>query len=409
MIDVYKIIGLTTTKTHVTFFTHTGKHITKELNKNIYKILQKVLQDIQTNKYSIIYKNELENKCFIEEYNNTHSVIKLFKKLKEFIVGKSQENTTKEILVAEINGQQIEGVEALKKYFEYDLYNNTQGVIKFLERLSKIIHTRQHSVEDLLNFMQTSNLAIADDGCIIAYKVVNKLPDSDIFVDVHTGKVKQQIGSYVCMDEYLVDPSRHHSCSVGLHVCSQDYLQSFRGNTILLIKVPPENAIAVPHNENSKIRVCGYHIIDTLPNSGKDLLFSGKSIENDLPTKYVIEKHIVSPIPPTKETVFVGLQGKYYVTQETNPVFNSNNFTSLNRKVLVEDAKKTAIVSEQEITNTIINAKQNINNTEKEAVKFYTENYLNVSKKEREYSQEDIANKFGTSVRTLLRWVKRYE
>jgi hypothetical protein len=153
------------------------------------------------------------------------------------------------------------------------------GFQKFIERLSAIIDQRGHSVEDLMKFIEHGDLPIADDGCIVIYKRLNNRGDH--FVDVHTGNVKQKVGSYVFMKPGLVDPNRRKDCSNGLHVASLSYIRSFSGDVTVMAKVRPEDVFAVPEYDTTKMRVCGYHVLVDLPEKLRNLVNAGGSISAD--------------------------------------------------------------------------------------------------------------------------------
>lgn len=133
------------------------------------------------------------------------------------------------------------------------------GVINFFKRVSSA--KRAHSVQDLLTFMQKGELPIADDGSVLVYKRLQSTSKKGVYVDCHSKKVKQRVGSHVFMDESLVDPNRSRDCSNGLHVARRDYLSSFSGDVVVLAKLAPEDVIAVPHSDARKLRAKGYHII----------------------------------------------------------------------------------------------------------------------------------------------------
>lgn len=162
----------------------------------------------------------------------------------------------------------IPGIEDLAHQIDHAVkHDNTKGMEAFMKRLAGVIDKRGHKVEDILRFMQRGDLPLADDGCIIAYKVLKTVPgmEAGYFVDCHSGKVKQRVGSYVCQDEKLIDPSRSTQCSTGLHIARRGYLQSFNGNIITMVKICPEDIIAVPVGEPDKVRAKGYHIISEIP------------------------------------------------------------------------------------------------------------------------------------------------
>lgn len=136
------------------------------------------------------------------------------------------------------------------------------GVQRFFERVASV--KRNHSVSDLLTFMQKGELPIADDGTVLVYKRLQSTSTPGVFVDCHSKKVTQRVGSHVFMDEKLVDANRRTECSNGLHVARRDYLRSFSGNVTVLAKLAPEDVIAVPHADARKLRAKGYHIIAKL-------------------------------------------------------------------------------------------------------------------------------------------------
>ena len=152
------------------------------------------------------------------------------------------------------------------------------GVANFFIRLSGV--KRQHAVADLLKFMQKGELPIADDGSILVYKRLNRTSTEGVFVDCHSGNVKQRVGSLVFMDEALVDANRRNDCSNGLHVARRDYLNSFSGNVCVLAKLAPEDVIAVPHGDARKLRAKGYHIIAELSQVDHDNVVRNRPLQD---------------------------------------------------------------------------------------------------------------------------------
>ena len=118
-----------------------------------------------------------------------------------------------------------------------------------------------------MRFLEKGDLPIADDGSIIAYKrLYSRTEDGETyFVDPHTHKVRQKVGSKVFVNEKLVDKSRRNECSNGLHIGRRAYMGSFSGDVMVLCKIAPEDVIVVPHNDPNKVRVCAYHILARLP------------------------------------------------------------------------------------------------------------------------------------------------
>lgn len=175
-------------------------------------------------------------------------------------------------------GKVIPGVERIKSQFAGAVKNgNTKGLEVFLERIGAVIQKRRHTVEDLLRFLERGDLPIADDGTIVIYKRLYRKADGK-YVDSHTKKVIQRVGSFVHMDEKLVDPNRRNECSNGLHVARRGYIGSFSGDVVVLAKVRPEDVIAVPNYDANKMRVCGYHIIAELTPAQFQVITSNRPI-----------------------------------------------------------------------------------------------------------------------------------
>lgn len=201
----------------------------------------------------------------------------------------------------------IPEMEKLKKQFENSVAGSEIGMVNFLSRISKVIDKRGHSVQDLLKFLEKADLPIADDGSVIAYKSLIK--KDDFYVDCHTRKVNQKVGSHVFMDPSKVDPSRRRECSQGLHIARRDYLGSFSGNVIVLCKINPEDFIAVPQYSPSKVRVSGYHILFELSTEARRLLRSNKVMTTDDEASNLLATAISGQHTPVLETVEI--KGEY--------------------------------------------------------------------------------------------------
>lgn len=201
--------------------------------------------------------------------------------------------------------------------------NNVKGIERIIERMAVLKDTRDHSVEDLITFLGKSDLPITDDGLIISYKVVDYLgSDKDTFVDCHTRRVQQSVGSIVHVDLDYVNKSRTDSCAQGLHVCSRDYLSLFRGQTVVITLVKPEDFIAVPFNESSKCRVMSYQIVKELSQENAELVMNGKTIPEKSEDGLFINNLIAGFIPePTKDVYIRGHKGTNILyTDLTEPV-----------------------------------------------------------------------------------------
>lgn len=188
-----------------------------------------------------------------------------------------------ETVVAVMGNTVIPDVHKLETQFKRsNEQENTVGMQRFMERVATVAGRRSHSVQDLMRFMQRGDLPVAEDGCIVIYKILRKrtLPAHKDFtyVDVHSGNVPQRVGAYVHMDESLVDMNRNNECSNGLHVARRGYLGGFSGDVVTICKVRPEDVIAVPTYDANKMRVCGYHIISELSQGDYATLCANKPL-----------------------------------------------------------------------------------------------------------------------------------
>jgi len=204
------------------------------------------------------------------------------------------EHADAETIVAVMGNTVIPDAHKLETQFKRsNEQTNTIGMQRFMERVAAVAGRRSHSVQDLMRFMQKGDLPVAEDGCIVIYKILKKcnLPKYPAFtyVDVHSGNVPQRVGAYVHMDESLVDMNRNNECSNGLHVARRGYLGSFNGDVVTICKVRPEDVIAVPSYDANKMRVCGYQIISELSQADYSDLKSNKPLTSTEGLKLLAE------------------------------------------------------------------------------------------------------------------------
>lgn len=185
-----------------------------------------------------------------------------------------------EVVVAVTPAGVVPGVENLQRHLrQASKLKDYKGFNRFLERLAPVVKNRRHSAEDLMKFMETAELPIADDGCILFLKRLRSKGTDDqgrrVFVDCHSGNIRQWVGMKVQVREDLVDPDRRRDCSHGLHVASMSYIRGFSGDVTILGKVAPEDVFAVPEYNTDKMRVSAYHILAVLPEEERNNVNSG--------------------------------------------------------------------------------------------------------------------------------------
>jgi hypothetical protein len=212
-------------------------------------------------------------------------------------------------VVAVVNTPQgkriVPDVEKLHDQVKYGAAKgSTIGLQRLLERLGAVIDKRGHSVQDVIRFLERADLPIADDGSIIAYKALNRVYSTPgTYVDCHTGKVTQRVGSYVCVDEQLVDRNRRNECSNGLHIARRAYLGGFTGNVCVLVKIAPEDVVTVPHGDANKVRVCGYHILFELSDDAFKKLKNNSPMTDNSAAANLVSLAIAGKHPAPSEQV----------------------------------------------------------------------------------------------------------
>ena len=204
---------------------------------------------------------------------------------------------------AEPTATVLVGAEALKNQINHFYkQENPEGFNKFMQRLATVVKARGHTAQELLEFLKSADLPIADDGCIVAYKRLNS--QGNYYVDSHSGKVKQRVGSRVFMRTEMVDPNRRNECSNGLHIGRRDYMRSFHGDTIVIVKIAPEDVVAVPQDYNgSKMRCCGYHIVAEVPKEGFNHLSRNEPMTADSKAAQMLTKVIRGQHEPVDQLV----------------------------------------------------------------------------------------------------------
>lgn len=245
-----------------------------------------------------------------------------------------------ESVVAFVGDRIIPDADKLKTQLTHAVgLDSTKGMQVLLTRLAGIIDQRMHSVEDVLTFLSKADLPIADDGSIIAYKILNKRGDS--FRDCHTGNVPQNVGSYVVVDESLVDLNRRNECSNGLHIARRSYLKHFSGTDCFLVKVAPEDVVVVPHKDPNKVRVKGYHIIDHLSPEMFQTVRADKPMTDNPAAQLMLAEAIAGDHVGKLEEVRITQQkGGGIVVTKLNQESKKPAQVELSKAVAIEDIEK---------------------------------------------------------------------
>jgi hypothetical protein len=139
-----------------------------------------------------------------------------------------------------------------------------EPMVEFMENLMS--NPSRQAVTELYGFLEKNNLPITPDGCFLAYKKVR-----DNYFDVHSGTMDNSVGNIVSMERNEVDDNRDNTCSAGLHFCSENYLKSFGGDRVVIVKINPRDVVSIPSDYNdAKGRTCMYKVIGEVGSSAED-------------------------------------------------------------------------------------------------------------------------------------------
>jgi len=128
-------------------------------------------------------------------------------------------------------------------------------LVNFLENLYR--NPSKVAIAELFLFLDAAELPITPDGHFLAYKRVR-----EDYLDCHSGTMDNSVGNVLEMDRNAVDDDKNRTCSAGLHFCSFDYLKSFHGERIVIVKINPKDVVAIPADyNNSKGRTCRYEVV----------------------------------------------------------------------------------------------------------------------------------------------------
>jgi hypothetical protein len=128
-------------------------------------------------------------------------------------------------------------------------------MLKFMDNLYQ--NPSQDCINELYEFLRHNKLPITDDGCFMAYKIVDKN-----YKDCHSHSVDNQVGAVPIMPRKNVDGDRRTLCSNGYHFCSLAYLSSsFPGAFIMGIKINPKDVVSIPEMVEGKGRTWRYEVV----------------------------------------------------------------------------------------------------------------------------------------------------
>ncbi|ANJ20782.1 RIIB lysis inhibitor [Roseobacter phage RD-1410W1-01] len=307
----------------------------------------------------------------------------------------------------------IPKVEKLQAQMKRAATEQSPAVRNFLSRLAPVVRDRLHSAEDLMDFIETAELPLTNDGMIVAYKRVRRGPDPGTFVDCHSQKIVQRLGSSVWMDVDGVDPSRNKSCSHGLHVANLGYMRSFGGDSTLIVLVDPADFIAVPHGETTKARVCRYLVVGVMGQGAHETVRSSH-VEGDLSFEQMITDVVSGRHVQAVETVKVGkkeilevlpiVENLEEALVPAEPVAPKAEVERSGRSLNTDPKEESKDIRKMAKTTKAAAQGRNLwDNAPAEVIAAFEDMRAGTM------SKTAIATKHNTSTRTMGRWADKYD
>jgi hypothetical protein len=177
-----------------------------------------------------------------------------------------------------------------------------EPLVLFMENLMK--NPSKRAVDELYGFLEKNSLPITPDGSFLAYKRVR-----DDYLDVHSGTVSNRPAATMSLQEQAqfnvvgkngatsrvingetvvemernqVDDKAENTCSQGLHFCSQEYLKSFSGFRVVILRINPADVVSIPVDyNNSKGRTCRYTVVGEVGLNPNDQQEFDRPVQNN--------------------------------------------------------------------------------------------------------------------------------
>ena len=180
-----------------------------------------------------------------------------------------------------------------------------ESLTSFMDKLME--NPSERSRDQLFAYLELYRLPITDDGDFVAQKKITV-----DYKDIHTGSINNSVGQIIQMDRALVNDDPSQGCHTGLHLGSEDFVQSFGGEGVtILCKVNPKDVVSIPFDASyAKMRVCRYEVIGEVKGDDKKFTsnYAGDSnVTKDICTKEDancscgVEYELIKEIPANKE------------------------------------------------------------------------------------------------------------
>ena len=156
----------------------------------------------------------------------------------------------------------ITGLISTRIFEMLELDLSIEPMLLFVENMMQ--NPSKRAVDELFDFIEACDLPITEDGCFLAYKKVR----AD-YMDCYSATIRNAVGDTPSMERNRVDEDKNRTCSYGLHFCSHEYLKSFGGERVMVLKINPAEVVSIPADyNNSKGRCCKYEVVAEIEAEG---------------------------------------------------------------------------------------------------------------------------------------------
>jgi hypothetical protein len=162
-----------------------------------------------------------------------------------------------------------------------------ESLFKFWEKLSE--NPSYRSVNQLWGFLDHQNIAISEDGNILAYKSVR----AD-YKDHHSGEVSNKPGVVNEMPRNKISDDPQVACHEGFHVGSLHYASTFGSgeSRLVICEIDPADVVCVPYDASQqKMRVSKYKVVGmhgaNLPSTSFNLKADQGKVKKTLKPEHV--------------------------------------------------------------------------------------------------------------------------
>lgn len=222
------------------------------------------------------------------------------------------------------DGEAIHSVLAQKIADMFEQGFDIRPLTNFMKNLFS--NPSKRAVDELYGFLEAGNMPITADGHFLAYKKVR-----EDYKDVYTGTFDNSVGQVVSMIRNKVDENKDNTCSPGLHFCSFEYLKSFSGSRIMILKINPADVVSIPSDHfQQKGRTCRYEVIGEVPAEERaDNILVETAVDTRFTRFDGSLERVFDTLTPSEKEKIVDHYGLYDATYLLDRLLNRHTYTDI--------------------------------------------------------------------------------